>query len=66
MNMAEIELNVPVGQCLSRRIYTIEEVQRETASRQEYRNNKNSKVNWQFTTDGARIKPARLYPSVET
>ncbi len=65
LNMAEIELNVLISQCLSRRIDNIEEVQRETAAWQEYRNNKNSKVNWQFTTDDARIKLARLYPSVE-
>ena len=27
--------------------------------------NKNAKVNWQFTTEGARIKLSRLYPTLE-
>jgi len=29
------------------------------------RNNKNAKVNWQFTTEDARIKLVRLYPTLE-
>ena len=66
LNMAEIELNVLTGQCLSRRIDNIEEVRKEAAAWQHYRDNKNSKVNWQFTTDDARIKLARLYPSMDT
>jgi hypothetical protein len=66
LNMAEIELNVITGQCLNRRIDNIKEVQKEAAAWQQYRNNKNSKVNWRFTTDDARIKLARLYPSIDT
>lgn len=66
LNMAEIELNVITGQCLNRRIDNIEEVRKEAAAWQQYRNNKNSKVNWRFTTDDARIKLARLYPSIDT
>ncbi|MFH1529094.1 MAG: IS630 family transposase, partial [Bacteroidota bacterium] len=31
---------------------------------QNQRNNKNSKINWQFTNDQARIKLKRLYPSI--
>ena len=42
LNMAEIELNVLVGQCLNRRIDNIEAVRREVAAWQEFRNNKNS------------------------
>ena len=63
LNMAEIELNVLTGQCLNRRIDDIEVVRREARAWQEYRNNKNAKVNWQFTTDDARIKLSRLYPT---
>ena len=63
--MAEIELNVLTGQCLNRRIDNIEEVRREAIAWQEYRNNKNSIVNWQFTADDARIKLSRLYPSLD-
>ena len=66
LNMAEIELNVLFGQCLNRRIDNIEKVMSETAAWQSHRNNKNAKVNWQFTTDDARIKLSRLYPSIET
>ena len=66
LNMAEIELNVLIGQCLNRRIDNIEEVRTEVAAWQLYRDNKKSKVNWQFTTDDARVKLARLYPSLET
>lgn len=66
LNMAEIELNVLIGQCLNRRIDNVEKVVSEVAAWQSHRNNKNAKVNWQFTTDNARIKLSRLYPSIET
>jgi hypothetical protein len=65
LNMAEIELNVLTGQCLNRRIDNIEEVRRETIAWQSHRNNKKSTVNWRFTTDDARIKLSRLYPSID-
>ena len=62
LNMAEIELNVLMGQCLSRRIPEIDIIKNEVKAWQEARNNKNAKINWQFTTDDARIKLRRLYP----
>ena len=43
LNMAEIELNVLIGQCLGRRIDNLEKVRREVAAWQEHRNNKNPK-----------------------
>jgi len=49
LNMAEIELNVFLGQCLNRRIDNVEKVMHEAAAWQSHRNNKNAKVNWQFT-----------------
>src|SRR5205814_4217097 len=64
LNMAEIELSVLSGQCLNRRIGSEEELMREVASWQEKRNNKEVKVNWHFTTQDARIKLKRLYPSL--
>ena len=64
--MAEIELNVLTGQCLNRRIDKIEDVRKETEAWQELRNNKNSKINWQFTAEDARIKLSRLYPTLES
>jgi hypothetical protein len=33
---------------------------------QEFRNNKNAKVNWQFTAKDARTKLKRLYPTLES
>jgi hypothetical protein len=65
LNMAEIELNVLIGQCLGRRIDNIAEVECEASAWQEHRNNKNATVNWQFTTEDARIKLHRLYPTLE-
>jgi hypothetical protein len=65
LNMAEIELNVLTGQCLNRRIDDIAVVRREVRAWQEFRNNKEAKVNWQFTTKNARIKLSRLYPTLE-
>jgi len=65
LNIAEIELNVLTGQYLKRRIDNIEVVRREVVAWQNFRNNKDTKVNWQFTTEDARIKLARLYPTLE-
>jgi hypothetical protein len=65
LNMAEIELNVLAGQCLDRRMDNIEFVRKEVMAWEKNRNNKNSKVNWQFTTENARIKLYRLYPTIE-
>lgn len=66
LNMAEIELNVLTGQCLNRRIDDIEVVRKEVNAWQAHRNNRQAKVNWQFTAKDARIKLARLYPTLES
>ena len=66
LNMAEIELNVLTGQCLNRRIDDIEVVRKEVNAWQKHRNNRQAKVNWQFTTKDARIKLSRLYPTLES
>ena len=63
LNMAEIALNVLMGQCLSRRIPDIEEIEKEVKAWQKARNKQNAKIDWQFSTDNARIKLKRLYPS---
>lgn len=65
LNIAEIELSVLTGQCLKRRMDNIENVRKEVMAWQNFRNNKNSKINWQFTTSDARIKLSRLYPTIE-
>ena len=66
LNIAEIELNVLWGQCLKRRIDDIETVRKEAVAWQDNRNNKNAKVNWQFTTADARVKLSRLYPTLKS
>ncbi len=66
LNMAEIELHVLMGQCLNRRIDKIEELKREVEAWQQERNNKEAKINWQFTNDKARVKLKKLYPTTLT
>jgi hypothetical protein len=63
LNMAEIELNVLSRQCLSRRMESIELMSSEVKSWQARRDTMGAKINWQFTTDNARIKLKRLYPT---
>ena len=65
LNMAEIELNVLIGQCLNRRIDHIERLREEVAAWQAQRDQLKAKINWQFTNDAARIKLKRLYPTFE-
>lgn len=65
LNMAEIELNVLMGQCLNRRIDKISVLQSEAGAWEKHRNNKDAIIKWQFTTDDARIKLLRLYPSFQ-
>ena len=64
LNMAEIELRVLSNQCLNRRIDSTTEVSRQVSAWENERNNKEAVINWRFTTDDARIKLKRLYPSV--
>jgi hypothetical protein len=64
LNMAEIELHVLNGQCLNRHISTKEKIIEEVDAWQNHRNNKESSINWQFTTKESRIKLKRLYPSI--
>lgn len=66
LNMAEIELNILIKQCLGRRIASIEEMQAEVSSWENLRNNRGSSIDWQFTTVDARIKLKRLYPTLGT
>ena len=66
LNMAEIELNVLIGQCLNRRMGSLEQVTKAVAAWQARRDNLNAKVNWQFTYQDARIKLRRLYPTLDT
>jgi hypothetical protein len=64
LNMAEIELSVLKSQCLDRRISDMATITEEVLSWEHDRNNKNSKIDWQFQTNDARIKLKRLYPTL--
>ncbi len=64
LNMAEIELNVLIRQCLNRRIPDIATVATEVEAWQNHRNTQNATINWRFTTKDARIKLRRLYPTL--
>ncbi len=66
LNMAEIELHVLMSQCLNRRRDNIEEMKKETDAWQNDRNNKEAKINWQFTNDKALIKLKKLYQIILT
>jgi DDE superfamily endonuclease len=65
LNMAEIELSALSRQCLKQRIGSQPELEQQVAAWQDDRNTQAVKVNWRFTTDDARIKLKRLYPSHE-
>ena len=61
--MAEFELGVLSSQCLSRRIPDKQTLQREVATWRDHRNKHHANADWQFTTDDARVKLKRLYPT---
>ncbi|RPI69800.1 MAG: IS630 family transposase [Geobacteraceae bacterium] len=65
LNMAEIELSVLGRQCLNRCIPNQSSLIHETQAWVIQRNNKQATVNWHFTSDDARIKLTRLYPSID-
>lgn len=64
LNVAEIELSALNGQCLDRRIPTIDRMRTEVAAWELDRNNRNATIDWRFTTEDARIKLKRIYPKV--
>jgi hypothetical protein len=65
LNIAESELSVLTSQCLCRRLANISEVRRQVSAWTSWRNDHASGVNWQFTTDDARIKLASIYPKFQ-
>jgi DDE superfamily endonuclease len=65
LNMAEIELAMLAGQCLDRRLADRATLEREVAAWQAARNRAGRGVNWRFTTEDARIKLKRLYPTTQ-
>jgi hypothetical protein len=62
LNIAEIELRVLTVQCLKRRIPNVEILRREVQAWEAERNASDAEVDWQFTSDDARIHLKQLYP----
>jgi len=65
LNMAEIELSVLGRQALSGRLKDISDAKERVSQWQEKRNRQHAKIYWRFTSQDARIRLARLYPSIE-
>ncbi len=65
LNMAEIEMSVLSRQCLADRMDNVKRLEKEVMVWAEKRNAQEAKVNWRFTTDDARIKLKKLYPSLQ-
>jgi hypothetical protein len=65
LNMAEIEFSALSRQCLNRRIPDQETLIREIKLWEDTRNGSFVKCKWQFTTEKARIKLHKLYPTIK-
>jgi hypothetical protein len=65
LNVAEIELSVFTKQCLDRRIPDMTTLQQEAKAWYRKRNANQKAVDWQFTTENARVKLKRLYPQIQ-
>jgi hypothetical protein len=63
--LPEIELGILGRECLSRRIDKVRDLRHEVNAWERTRNGAGTKVNGQFRTQDARIRLARLYPSLE-
>ena len=64
LNVAEIELSHLSRQCLDRRIPDQDTLSNEVQAWTRKRNAEQTCVDWQFTTDDARIKLKHLYPVI--
>ena len=64
LNMAEIERSVLSRQCLDRRIPDHDTLVREVTAWNTARNAHQTTIQWRFTSDEARLKLHRLYPSL--
>jgi hypothetical protein len=66
LNMAELELSALSRICLSRRIGSIEQLDREVQALVKERNQLKVKVEWQFSISQAREKLSRHYENVKS
>lgn len=65
LNMAEPELSVMTRQCFADRVGSQEAATDRISKWYTARNARQTGINWQFTTEDARIKLKRLYPKIE-
>ncbi len=66
LNMAELELSALSRICLSRRIGSVEKLDREVQALVKERNELQIKVEWQFSISQAREKLSRHYENVKS
>jgi len=66
LNMVELEIGVLRSQCLDRRIENRQSLVAEVDAWQMRRNASGARINWMFSTDKARTKMARAYPTPTT
>lgn len=65
LNMAEIELSILSRQCLDRRIPDQDTLKKEVGTWQSHRNAYSKPMEWRFTTEDARVKLKKLYPTLK-
>ena len=65
LNMAEIEFSILSKQCLNCRIGDQRTMKKEISAWEKSRNEYSLPMKWRFTTRDARIKLAKLYPTIE-
>lgn len=63
LNMAELEIGVLRGQCLSRRIGEHQKLVSEITAWERQRNKAKARIKWMFTTGKARTKLSHAYPN---
>ena len=64
LDMAEIELGVLSRQSLDRHLPDVDMLKSEALAWEQTRNNAKRTVNWHFTTQDARTKLKKLYPTI--
>src|SRR5262249_4441394 len=65
LNMAETEIRIMNGQCLSRRMDSQAKIAHEVAAWERKRNALQARIHWTFTLAPARRKLSKLYPPIE-
>jgi hypothetical protein len=65
LDMAELELGILGRQCLDQRMESFDQLRQEVTAWKKARDACRIKAHWHFTTEKARIKLRKLYPSLE-